>query len=120
MSDAATSLKPYRYGQLVDSATLQAIVQTIAGRLAPEKIILFGSYATGSPTADSDLDLLVVMESTLPRHERAAAVRSLFRPCPCPMDILVYTPAEVAYWNGTVNHIVTEAIARGRVVYERT
>jgi predicted nucleotidyltransferase len=80
---------------------------------------VFGSYASGRPTPDSDLDLLVVMETALPRHKRAAPIRLLFRPMPCAMDILVYTPDEVAHWKGTVNHIVTEAFETGRVVYER-
>jgi hypothetical protein len=41
------------------------------------------------------------------------------RPSPCPMDILVFTPQEVEQWNGVLNHIVTEAFATGRVVYDR-
>ena len=59
------------------------------------------------------------MDSTLPRHKRAAPIRLLFSPYPCPMDILVYTPTEVGKWQGTTNHIVTEALDRGKVVYER-
>ena len=85
----------------------------------PERIILFGSAATGRTRRGSDLDLLVVMDSTLPRHKRAAPIRLLFSPYPCPLDILVYTPAEVGRWLGTTNHIVTEALDQGKVVYER-
>lgn len=105
-------------GVLTDE-TIQEVVEAIAERFDPEKIILFGSYAEGRPSSDSDLDLLVVMESSEPRHRRAAAMRLLFRPMPCPMDILVYTPEEIAYWNGTVNHIITEALNSGRTVYAR-
>ena len=53
------------------------------------------------------------------RERRAAPIRLLFRPTPCSMDILVYTPQEVRYWDGTVNHIVTEALQAGKVMYER-
>lgn len=80
---------------------------------------LFGSHATGTPTPDSDVDLLVVMSMDVPRHERAASIRALFRPSPFPMDTLVFTPEEVEYWRGTVNHIITEAFESGEVLYER-
>lgn len=98
---------------------IQGIANAIAERFDPEKIILFGSYASGHPTADSDVDLLVIMNTAEPRHRRAVPMRLLFRPVPCAMDILVFTPEEVAYWNGTVNHIITEALESGRVLYER-
>ena len=98
---------------------IQAIADAIVEQFEPEKIILFGSYASGHPTSDSDIDLLVIMNTTEPRHRRAAPMRLLFRPVPCAMDILVFTPEEIAYWNGTVNHIITEAIGSGKVLYER-
>lgn len=95
------------------------VVDTIARHCDPSKIIVFGSTAAGHAGAASDLDLLVVMESALPRHRRAAPIRLLFSPYPCPMDILVYTPAEIRKWYGTANHIVTEAMDTGETVYER-
>ena len=95
------------------------VVSVIVQNCDPERIILFGSAATGRTHQGSDLDLLVVMDSTLPRHKRAAPIRLLFFPYPCPMDILVYTPTEVRKWRGTTNHIVTEVFNRGKVVYER-
>ena len=96
------------------------MVQVIVDRFRPQKIVLFGSYASGRPSEHSDLDLLIIMESDLPKHRRAAPIRMLLRPTPCPMDILVYTPWEVEHWRGTANHIITEALSSGRVLYERT
>lgn len=95
------------------------VVETIAGGFDPERIILFGSAANGEWPPGSDLDLLVVMHTDLPRHRRAVPIKLLFSPYPCAMDILVYTPAEVERWTGTTNHIITEALQTGRVVYER-
>jgi len=106
-------------GKLISQETIRFIIQTIADRFSPQRIILFGSYGSGQPTPDSDLDLLIVLDSDLPRHKRATPIRLLFRPTPCAMDILVYTPEEIEYWNGTPNHIITEALRSGRVVYER-
>ena len=106
-------------GDLIPRETIDGIISAIAENFSPEQIVLFGSYASDQPTPDSDLDLLVVMDTDLPRYKRAVPIHLLFRPMPCSMDILVYTPAEVAEWNGTVNHIITEAFREGRIVYEQ-
>ena len=58
------------------------VVSVIVQNCDPERIILFGSAATGRTHQGSDLDLLVVMDSTLPRHKRAAPIRLLFSPVP--------------------------------------
>lgn len=113
------SITRQQYGELIAPETIEGVVQTIAEKFHPRKIVLFGSYANGSPTPDSDLDLLIVMDSDQPRrYKRAVPIHGLFRPKPCPMDILVYTPDEVAYWYGTANHIVTEALTSGKIMYE--
>lgn len=107
------------HNKLIPQETIDAVVQAIARNFSPQRIILFGSYASGQPTPDSDLDLLIIMDSDLPKHKRAVPVHLLFRPMPCALDILVYTPEEVARWYGTVNHIITEALQYGITVYER-
>jgi len=104
---------------LIPQETIDTVMQAIARNFSPQRIMLFGSYASGQPTPDSDLDLLIIMDSELPRHKRTVPIRLLFRPMPCAMDILVYTPEEVARWDGTVNHIITEALQHGITVYER-
>ena len=116
---AAVNLQRQKYGELIAPETIEGVVRAIAENFHPRKIVLFGSYADGNPTSDSDLDLLVVMDSDQPRrYKRSVPLHMLFRPKPCPMDILVYTPEEVAYWNGTINHIVTAAMSTGKVMYE--
>ncbi|MFU8858631.1 MAG: nucleotidyltransferase domain-containing protein [Deferrisomatales bacterium] len=113
------AIEPQVPGQRLPEATVEEIVRAIAEAFRPLQIVVFGSYARGHPTPESDLDLLVVMDTDLPRHRRAVPLRLLFRPAPCSMDILVYTPEEVERWKGTVNHVVTEAYACGRIAYER-
>ncbi len=113
------AIKEQRYGELVSRETIEAIVQAIGENFRPEKILVFGSYAWGGATSDSDLDLLIVMDTDLPKHKRAVPMRLLFKPAPCAMDILVYTPEEVARWDGTPNHLITEVMRRGKTVYER-
>ena len=114
-TSAAYAVKPPG----ISRATIRMVVETIAKRFKPEKIVLFGSCARGEAGPSSDLDLLVIMKSNLPRYKRAAPLRLLFDRAPCPMDILVFTPEEVKRWNGTVNHIVTEAMEKGVVAYAK-
>lgn len=105
---------------VVSDAIIDQVVQKIVDHINPLQVILFGSYARGMPAADSDLDLFVVVESSLPRHKRSAKIRLLFSPAPCPMDILVYTPQEVESCSGVVNHIVTDVMTTGKILYERS
>ena len=115
---ATVNLKRQVFGELIPQETIEGVANAIADNFHPEKIILFGSYASGAPTPDSDLDFLVVMDSDQPSRKRSIPIRLMFRPAPCAMDILVFTPDEVNKWNGTTNHIITEAFLDGRVVYE--
>lgn len=99
--------------------TLPAAVEKIARELNPEKIILFGSYAYGNPTPDSDVDLLVVMETNEPYIERFLKVARLLRPRQFPVDIIVRTPAEIAHAMHTNSFFTREIYTRGLVLYER-
>jgi predicted nucleotidyltransferase len=61
---------------------LPEVVQRLVAALQPEKVILFGSYAYGQPTPDSDVDLLIVMKTSAPDKERYLTVCRLLRPLP--------------------------------------
>ncbi len=72
---------------------IEKIVDQIVQRFRPQKIILFGSLARGTPTEDSDVDLLVVMETEeSPLHTAAQIAASIDHPFP--IDILVRTPSK--------------------------
>ena len=101
------------------SAALTDVVQRIVTTLKPEQVILFGSYAYGQPTRDSDVDLLVVMHTSAPDKERYLAVCRLLRPRPFPVDILVRTPQEIAQALAKGDFFIREITSRGKVLYER-
>jgi predicted nucleotidyltransferase len=104
----------------VTAKALNEIVRRIATSLHPEKIILFGSYGYGKPTNDSDVDLLVIMETGGRPADRYLAVSRLLRPRPFPLDILVKTPTEIAQALEKKDFFIREIVTRGRVLYERS
>lgn len=83
------------------------------------RVVLFGSFAHGIATDDSDVDLLVVAETSLPPRKRYGAVRRLVADFPAAFDIIVKTPDEYARSRSVVNTVVYFAEKTGRVVYER-
>ena len=99
--------------------TLAEIVRRIAAVGSPERIILFGSRARGDDGPDSDLDLLIVEESDLPRYRRAARYyRALTGTFPA-KDIVVWTPDEIDSWREVRYAFITTAVREGRTLYER-
>ena len=76
---------------LIDNKTISNIVKRIATNTHPDKIFLFGSYATGQANEDSDIDLLVVKDTLEPRHKRSIEIQRLLKGSKLPVDILVYT-----------------------------
>jgi predicted nucleotidyltransferase len=104
------------------SKTLPQAVKKIAETLKPEKIILFGSYAYGNPTPDSDVDLLIVMKTKGSYKENLHAVSMLLYPRPFPVDIIIKTPKEIeeAVKGGRDNSFfLREILKRGKVLYDR-
>lgn len=100
---------------------LQEMTRRIVEEFQPEKIILFGSYAYGQPEFHSDIDLLVVTN----RHRRKSVferdhlVAAVARPAGVAMDVIVRTPAEVAYRLKIGDPFFREVMTKGQVLYER-
>lgn len=103
--------------QPVTDEIIQGIKNRIVKGVHPEKIILFGSYAYGTPTKDSDLDLLVILPTEEPMHKRVTRIRKLLRDINIPKDIIVYTPQEVEKWKNTSVAFVTSIMKKGKVIY---
>lgn len=97
---------------------LEEIVRRIVETVHPNRILLFGSSARGEANEHSDLDLLIVVPSDLPRHRRSIPIYRALSDVPIPMDILVYTPDEIRDWANVPQAFVTTAVREGRVLYE--
>ena len=105
---------------MISETDIQKMVDIIVDKFRPEKIILFGSHACGDPTENSDVDLLVVTESDLPRYRRAAPLYRVLAHVTVPLDILVYTPEEVHDWSAVREACVSRAVREGELLYEKS
>lgn len=95
------------------------IIEKIKTSYQPEKIILFGSYAWGKPTKDSDIDLFIVKDTEQKHRERMLTVRRLVSEENgiVGMDILVYTPEEVKERLGINDHFISQIFKKGKAFY---
>ncbi len=102
----------------IPARDIQVVIRQIAAHFNPEKIILFGSYARGNPAPESDVDLLVVMETPLRNSEQAAqimhAVDYHFG-----MDLLVRRPKQLTERVALGDSFLREITQKGKVVYAR-
>jgi predicted nucleotidyltransferase len=104
---------------MMSDETIQRIIDVITARLSPRRVIMFGSHARGEAGPDSDLDLFVELDSPLPARGRGRLIKQLFEPYPGPMDVVVYSPEEVAYWKQAPASLVASVLREGKVLYER-
>ena len=102
----------------INAELMDEVVRRIVRTSRPQKIILFGSQARGEARPNSDIDLLVVADSSKPRHQRAAPLYGAVSDILVAMDILVYTPGEVEEWSEVPQAFVTTAVREGQVLYE--
>lgn len=86
--------------------------------LHPRRVVIFGSHARGEAGPDSDLDLFIEMDSELAPPERSVRVGRLFPRRDWPLDVVVYTPAEVARLRGVGGTLLETIEREGRVVYD--
>lgn len=102
----------------VTDAEIQALADAIGARFKPEKIVLFGSRARGDARADSDVDLLVIMDfEGSPIRKAVELVRGF--ETQFPLDLVVRAPKDVKWRYEQGDPIIRDALDRGRTLYGR-
>lgn len=102
---------------MVSRREILAFVDEVVRRFRPGKVILFGSYAYGQPSSDSDVDLMVVMPHQGAAAKQAARIR-LACPRSFPLDLIVRTPAEVRQRLRVGDPFIREVTSKGVVLHE--
>jgi predicted nucleotidyltransferase len=105
---------------MVAFTEIEKAARKIGEQAKAKAVVLFGSHARGQAGADSDVDLLVIAESDLPRHKRSRQLHLMFKPYPFAMDILVYTPEEVDSERQFEFSFISRALREGKRLYGQT
>jgi len=98
---------------------IRTVVKQIAEKFQPEKIILFGSYAYGQPKPESDVDLLVVMETPLRNRKQAVQIARAID-YHFGLDLLVRSPQQLAERLALGDFFLQEVTEKGKVLYARS
>ena len=102
---------------MVKFQQIRAYIERIAAEFKPERILLFGSYANGAPTEDSDVDLLVVMRHEGRSVDQAIKIRQKID-APFPLDLMVRTPEKIKERLAAQDCFMKEIMDEGSVLYE--
>ncbi len=99
---------------------LDEAVRRLVAEFDPEQIILFGSHAWGTPTEDSDLDLMVIVSESDERSiQRDIRAHLALVGLNAPKDIMVRTRAEIERFKAVYASLECEILERGQVLYDR-
>ncbi|MBF0337939.1 MAG: nucleotidyltransferase domain-containing protein [Nitrospirae bacterium] len=100
---------------------LKTVTEKLVVEFQPEKIILFGSYAWGKPTEDSDVDLLVIKElkETEDRRKVTSQINLSIFPRPFPIDLLVYEPQRIVKRLEMGDFFIEDIMTKGKILYAR-
>ena len=101
----------------VSQKLIREMVDRIVRQFEPEKVILFGSYATGQAGPDSDVDLLVIMPFSGSKRLKHLEIRMAMHDIVVPKDVIVVTPEEFAVRKDIVGTIEYPAFREGKVLY---
>jgi uncharacterized protein len=103
--------------RMVKRAEIRAFSQAVVREFHPHEIVLFGSYAYGTPTEDSDVDLLVIMPFERKRGRKSLEIRRRV-PADFALDLIVRTPEFIAQRLEWGDCFTREILAKGKVLYE--
>lgn len=109
---------------MTNDTSVRKIINEIVDRISkgykPKKIILFGSYAHGEPTEDSDIDILIVTETRFTPEETYKIQRKLLRYFAIPVQLICVSDEEFAETKDVIGGIAYPASKYGEILYEKS
>ncbi len=103
---------------MVQRSDIIEYANEVARKFRPERVILFGSYAEGKATEDSDVDLFVEMDYTQSSLQQALAIRKAIHRT-FPLDLVVKCPREIKQRLEQNDFFLKTIMDNGQVLYER-
>lgn len=103
---------------MLTKAEIDRLVERIVARSQPQKVIIFGSYAKGTATIKSDLDILVIKNTELPMINRAADLSTTVHNVLIPVDVHIYTTEEVEEYAKEPFSFINTILKSGKIVFE--
>jgi predicted nucleotidyltransferase len=102
---------------MITMRQIEDVSRRIAAEFEPERILLFGSYAWGAPSPDSDVDLLVILPFEGKAVAKSVEMRLKIKP-PFPVDLLVRTPEKIHERLALGDPFIRSILEEGKVLYE--
>jgi len=118
LSAIPVKVPPITQRTRIPQEAIDYVVWQIAEKFQPLKIILFGSYAYGNPRPESDVDVLVIMDSALKESELSFQIRKSIE-YNFGIDLVVKTPNDLKRRIDLGDVFLKEIVRKGKVVYER-
>lgn len=104
---------------MIDQSKLRAMSRRIVEEFQPDKVVLFGSHASGTAKSDSDADFLVILSFRGKASRKAAEILDRVNPS-FPVDLIVRTPEQVRRRLALGDCFLRDVLENGRILYERT
>ncbi len=117
--EKGTLEKKFFWNKTSTKKVLPLIIEKIIKFSDPKKIILFGSYAKGEETSNSDIDLLIVKNNINSKKNESLKVRKYLRNFIFPKDIIIVSSEEYNFYKSEVGSVVYDAEMHGNVLYEK-
>jgi uncharacterized protein len=103
---------------MISEQTIQQAAQLLGEAAKPARVILFGSYARGDAQENSDLDFLVIEPELQDKFREMVRLRQVLRPLRLPVDVLVYSQADINLQQNSCSSAVYWALREGKVLYD--
>lgn len=97
---------------------IDTAVRRLVGATSPRKVILFGSFADGTATSESDVDLLVIEQEVISKRTEMVRLRKAIGSIGFPVDVLVVSEGEISEWGHLPGTAMYWALKNGKVLYE--
>ena len=106
--------------KMIPPSLREEVVRRLVDEFHPESIYLFGSHAWGKPSADSDLDLLVIVSQSHQKPiQRAVRAQRSLRGVKAPIDVLVKTRKEFDHYSSVKASLEAQISREGKLLYGR-